>query len=159
MVPNAGRKALFWAGVFLTGYFAYVLFDRLYVNWLVWQGMLPYAGATNFWDVQFGLLPIVAGEAIALAGGVAMVLWNVRMRREPTTEATYLFWAGLGVMAYFGPLVVTGITMAAAVWTGWTFEAWLQPAVPLAIGLVMVLVAIMKTVSLRRKEPLAASSG
>ncbi len=157
-VPNAGRKALLWGSVFLTGYFATILFERLYLTWLVWQGGLPYGGTPNFWDTEYGLEPIVAGEILALAAAVAMVAWNFRSRRETTTEATYLFWVGLGVMAYFGSLLVVGLTMAGASWSGWTFENWLEPAVPFVIGLSMVVVAIGQTISRHSKERLAATS-
>lgn len=160
MLPNAGRKVLLWAGVFLTGYFAYVLFDRLYVAWLTWQSVLPYGGTGGFWDVELGLAPIVAGEALALAAAAAMLAWNARSRARPTTEATYLFWAGLGVMAYFGSQLVVGLTRAALPFSegGYAFEMWLQPAVPFVIGLLMVVTAIGQTVSARRRSALPAAN-
>lgn len=152
MIPNAGRKVLVWASVFLTGYFAYALFDLVYVNWLVWQGGLPYGGA-GFWDVQLGFVPILAGATLALAAAVTMLLWNLRSPNRPTTEVTYLLWVGLGVMAFFGSQLVHALAYLAAGFTpgGWSFETWLQPAVPFVIGLVMVLTALGKSVS--RKQP------
>src|SRR5437762_1687140 len=100
MISMPGRKVLFWAAVYLTAQFAYVLFDRLYSNWLIWRDI---GGAFGFWDVQLGLAPIVAGEVLAVVAAALMIVWNFRARARPATEVTYLFWVGLAIMAFSGP--------------------------------------------------------
>ena len=158
MIPNAGRKVMLWASVFLTGYFGYVLFDRLYGAWLTWQGLPPFAGI-GFWDVEFGLAALAASEVLVLAAAVAMLAWNVRNRARAATEATYLFWTGLGVMAYFGSQLVLGVVSLGpnAALGGFGFEAWLQPAVPFVLGLLMVAFGVGKRVTERRRGPVSVA--
>ena len=145
--------------MYLTALFAYGLFDRLYVNWLVWQNGLPY-GSGGFWDVQLGLVPIVFGETLAVVAGAAMLVWNFRSRTKPATEVTYLFWVGLAIMAYFGPQLVVGLTYLTlnGGLGGWPFEMWLQPAVPFLVGAVMMLSALSMTLSQRKPSPVAAAN-
>ena len=157
MISNPGRKVLFWAGVYLTAQFAYVLFDRLYTNWLVWQSI---GGAFDFWDVQLGLLPIVAAEVLAVVAAALLVVWNFWARAKPATEVSYLFWIGLTIMAFFGPTLVTGLAFYARGFSpgGYPFEMWLQPAVPFVVGLLMVLTALGMTITrLNRKVVPAAT--
>ena len=156
MISNPGRKVLFWAGVYLTAQFAYVLFDRLYTSWLLWQSI----STLGFWDMQLGLAPIVAGEVLAVAAAAIMVIWNFWVRTKPATEVTYLFWIGLTIMAFFGPTLVTGLAFYARGYSpgGYSFEMWLQPAVPFVVGLLMVLTALGMTITrLNRKVVPAAT--
>jgi hypothetical protein len=157
MILNPGRKILFWAGVYLTAQFTYVLFDRLYTNWLVWQGV---NGAFDFWDVQLGLLPIVAAEVVAVVAAALMVVWNFWARARPAAEVTYLFWIGLAIMAFFGPTLVTGLAYYARGYSagGYPFEMWLQPLVPVVVGFLMVLTAWGMTIARLNRKPVPAST-
>jgi len=156
MISNPGRKVLFWAGVYLTAQFAYVLFDRLYTSWLLWQSI----SALGFWDMQLGLAPIVAGEVLAVAAAAIMVIWNFWVRTKPATEVTYLFWIGLTIMAFFGPTLVTGLAFYARGYSpgGYSFEMWLQPAVPFVVGLMMVLTALGMTIMRLNRRPVAPAT-
>ena len=156
MISNPGRKVLFWAGVYLTAQFAYVLFDRLYTSWLLWQSI----SALGFWDMQLGLAPIVAGEVLAVAAAAIMVIWNFWVRTKPATEVTYLFWIGLTIMAFFGPTLVTGLAFYARGYSpgGYSFEMWLQPAVPFVVGLMMVLTALGMTIMRLNRRPVPAAT-
>ena len=156
MISNPGRKVLFWAGVYLTAQFAYVLFDRLYTSWLLWQSI----SALGFWDMQLGLAPIVAGEVLAVAAAAIMVIWNLWARTKPATEVTYLFWIGLTIMAFFGPTLVTGLAFYARGYSpgGYSFEMWLQPAVPFVVGLMMVLTALGMTIMRLNRRPVAPAT-
>ena len=156
MISNPGRKVLFWAGVYLTAQFAYVLFDRLYTSWLLWQSIR----ALGFWDMQLGLAPIVAGEVLAVAAAAIMVIWNFWARTKPATEVTYLFWIGLTIMAFFGPTLVTGLAFYARGYSpgGYSFEMWLQPAVPFVVGLMMVLTALGMTIMRLNRRPVPAAT-
>jgi hypothetical protein len=156
MISNPGRKVLFWAGVYLTAQFAYVLFDRLYTSWLLWQSI----STLGFWDMQLGLAPIVAGEVLAVAAAAIMVIWNFWVRTKPATEVTYLFWIGLTIMAFFGPTLVTGLAFYARGYSpgGYSFEMWLQPAVPFVVGLMMVLTALGMTIMRLNRRPVAAAT-
>ena len=156
MISNPGRKVLFWAGVYLTAQFAYVLFDRLYTSWLLWQSI----STLGFWDMQLGLAPIVAGEVLAVAAAAIMVIWNFWVRTKPATEVTYLFWIGLTIMAFFGPTLVTGLAFYARGYSpgGHSFEMWLQPAVPFVVGLMMVLTALGMTIMRLNRRPVPAAT-
>jgi len=156
MISNPGRKVLFWAGVYLTAQFAYVLFDRLYTSWLLWQSI----SSLGFWDMQLGLAPIVAGEVLAVAAAAIMVIWNFWVRTKPATEVTYLFWIGLTIMAFFGPTLVTGLAFYARGYSpgGYSFEMWLQPAVPFVVGLMMVLTALGMTIMRLNRRPVPAAT-
>ena len=156
MISNPGRKVLFWAGVYLTAQFAYVLFDRLYTSWLLWQSI----SSLGFWDMQLGLAPIVAGEVLALAAAAIMVIWNFWVRTKSATEVTYLFWIGLTIMAFFGPTLVTGLAFYARGYSpgGYSFEMWLQPAVPFVVGLMMVLTALGMTIMRLNRRPVPAAT-
>jgi len=156
MISNPGRKVLFWAGVYLTAQFAYVLFDRLYTSWLLWQSI----SSLGFWDLQLGLAPIVAGEVLAVAAAAIMVIWNFWVRTKPATEVTYLFWIGLTIMAFFGPTLVTGLAFYARGYSpgGYSFEMWLQPAVPFVVGLMMVLTALGMTIMRLNRRPVPAAT-
>jgi hypothetical protein len=156
MISNPGRKVLFWAGVYLTAQFAYVLFDRLYTSWLLWQSI----STLGFWDMQLGLAPIVAGEVLAVAAAAIMVIWNFWVRTKPATEVTYLFWIGLTIMAFFGPTLVTGLAFYARGYSpgGYSFEMWLQPAVPFVVGLMMVLTALGMTIMRLNRRPVPAAT-
>ncbi len=157
MISMPGRKVLFWAAVYLTAQFAYVLFDRLYSNWLIWRDI---GGAFGFWDVQLGLAPIVAGEVLAVVAAALMIVWNFRARARPATEVTYLFWVGLAIMAFFGPTLVTGLAYSARGFSpgGPSFEMWLQPAVPFVVGLLMVLTALGMTIRRLNRKPVPAAT-
>ena len=156
MISNPGRKVLFWAGVYLTAQFAYVLFDRLYTSWLLWQSI----STLGFWDMQLGLAPIVAGEVLAVAAAAIMVIWNFWVRTKLATEVTYLFWIGLTIMAFFGPTLVTGLAFYARGYSpgGYSFEMWLQPAVPFVVGLMMVLTALGMTIMRLNRRPVPAAT-
>jgi len=156
MISNPGRKVLFWAGVYLTAQFAYVLFDRLYTSWLLWQSI----SSLGFWDMQLRVAPIVAGEVLAVAAAAIMVIWNFWVRTKPATEVTYLFWIGLTIMAFFGPTLVTGLAFYARGYSpgGYSFEMWLQPAVPFVVGLMMVLTALGMTIMRLNRRPVPAAT-
>ncbi len=156
MLENAGRKVLFWASLYLTALLAYGLFERLYSDWLVSHSLPPGWG---YWNVELGMVPIVVGQALAVVAGAVMSLWNFRSRKLPATEATYLFWVGIAIMAYFGPQFVIGVTYAMLGFNpggGWPFEQWVRPAVPFFVGIVIVLTAVGKTISQRKPRPVPA---
>ena len=107
-----------------------------------------------------GLAPIVAGEVLAVAAAAIMVIWNFWVRTKPATEVTYLFWIGLTIMAFFGPTLVTGLAFYARGYSpgGYSFEMWLQPAVPFVVGLMMVLTALGMTIMRLNRRPVPAAT-
>lgn len=108
-----------------------------------------------FWDVQLAFWPLMVGLTIFLVSGTLILVWNFLRRRAPASEAALLFWVGLALAAGFGWQLVLAIAYVSVGFTsGYPLLEVLQPAVPTAIGILMIVtMAIQRAVRRARPTP------
>ncbi len=130
----------------VAGFSAYELFFHIYGAWAVWNSGLATDHPLNFWDAEYKFWNMMLGTGAFALAGASMFVWNVRHRRVPATEASFLMWAGLAIAAGFGWQLEVAIAYYPFLPAGGYWPPNLASlAIPTVIGCAMVATSFVKT--------------
>ncbi len=145
MNSNAGRTLLIWFSVAVAAFSAYELFYHLYGAWTVWEAGLGTEHPLNFWDMEYRFWNMMLGAGAFAFAGASMLVWNVRHRKIPATEASFLMWVGLAAAVGFGWQLEVAIAYYPFLPSGGYWPTYLASlAIPTAIGLAMMATSFVK---------------
>lgn len=149
-LPLVGRRILLWFSVFFFGFALSAWFSHFYPAYRALESVR--AGGFVFWDVEL-IWPLMIGLTVFLASGALALAWNVAKRSQPANEESFLVWVGLAVATGYGWQFVLAVAYNRIVTTSaYPLLEILQPAVPMVIGIAMVLIAVYGRL-LRKARP------
>jgi len=139
---KSGRAILLWATILFSLAAFNEFFSDFYQAWLIFPYIPPG------WDISraiYGFWPRILAEGALVGVAVFMAIWQIRYRSVPATEATFLFWTGLGLAAWTGRELVNVIVFLPFA------SDTPEPSVPHAVRLVLLIAVgvAMMVVSLR----------